>query len=78
MKSFIEDSYVHPDAVKKSKVKAEAKAPNEDQQEEPATFQGELVGSLKKESYKPRGRLLGQNMVYTLLFWAIILLSNIL
>ena len=27
MKSFFEDSYVHPDAVKKSKVKAEAKLP---------------------------------------------------
>ena len=71
MKSFIEDSYVHPDAVKKSKVKAEAKLSLKIDKKSQLLFRGSLLGQLRKESYKPRGRLLGQNMVYTLLFWAL-------
>ena len=60
MKSFIEDSYVHPDAVKKSKVKAEAKLPLKIDKKSQLLFRGSLLGQLRKESYKPRGRLLGQ------------------
>ena len=60
MKSIIEDSYVHPDAVKKSKVKAEAKLSLKIDKKSQLLFRGSLLGQLRKESYKPRGRLLGQ------------------
>ena len=56
MKSFIEDSYAHPDAVKKSKIK-------------------DLLSGFGKENLMEC--LLGQNMVYTLLFWAIVFFCNI-
>ena len=44
MKSFIEDSYVHPDVVKKSKVKAEAKLPLKIDKKSQLLFRGSLLG----------------------------------
>ena len=44
MKSIIEDSYVHPDAVKKSKVKAKAKLSLKIDKKSQLLFRGSLLG----------------------------------
>ena len=70
MKSFIEDSYVHPDAVKKYKINAEAKLSMKINKKSQLLFRGSLLGHLRKEkkAINQGGDCWVKNMVYTLLF----------
>ena len=68
MKSFFEDSYVHLEVMKILKIKAEAKHQMKIDNKSQLPFYGEFVGSIRKESYKSRERLLGLKLWFILYF----------
>ena len=69
MKSFIEDSYVHPDALKKSKINVEANLQLKINKKSQLLFRGSLLGHLRKEKKAiNQGEIVGSKIWFIFCF----------